>query len=272
MYATANLLLFFIPIQAPAQAVVAAWFAHGMVSLWLVPMALAVAYYIVPKVVGRPLAHYGLAKFGFWSWLLFSGWSGGYDLIGGPVPAWILSLAVVASVLTLLPLYAVYANFSGTLSHHGRGLRHSPSLRFVTVGVWCFLAAGIARHVAGFRSVNVVVHFTLVGGAVHELVVYGFVSLALFGAMYYSVARMLNTEWESPGMIRAHFWFAVSGFGLTTVAFALGGLIQGLGMDDPKVPMLALLSFVKPFLFVQPLPPCWRRRSRTPFLRWRRSC
>lgn len=251
MYATANLLLFFIPIQAPAQSVVAAWYAHGMVSLWLIPMALAVAYYIVPKVVGRPLAHYGLAKFGFWAWLLFSGWSGAYDLIGGPAPAWLLSLAVVASALTLLPLYAIGSNFQGTLHGHVRGLRHSPSLRFVTVGVWCFLAAGIASALTGFRSVNAVVHFTLLGSALHELVVYGFVSLAFFGAVYYIMARLLNTEWESPGLIRLHFWFSVTGFGLAVLALALGGVIQGLGLDDPKVPILALLSFVKPFLFVQ---------------------
>ncbi len=251
MYATANLLLFFIPIQAPAQAVVAAWYAHGMVSLWLVPLALAVAYYIVPKVAGRPLAHYGLAKFGFWTWLLLSGWGGAYDLIGGPLPAWLLSLAVVTAALTLLPLYAIGSNFSGTLSGHVRGLRHSPSLRFVVVGVWAFLAAGIASALTGFRSVNAVVHFTLIGGAVHELVVYGFVSLVFFGAVYYVVARLLNVEWESPAFIRAHFWFSVVGFGLAATALVLGGLIQGLGLDDPKVPILVLLSFVKPFLFVQ---------------------
>ncbi len=251
MYATANLLLFFLPIQAPAQAVVAAWYAHGMISLWLIPMALAIAYYVVPKVVGRPLAHYSLAKFGFWTWLLSSGWSGAYDLIGGPAPAWLLSLAVVSSALTLLPLYAIGANFRGTLHGHVRGLRHSPSLRFVTVGVWCFLAAGIASAVTGFRSINAVVHFTLVGGALHELVVYGFVSLAFFGAVYYILARLLNTEWESPGLIRLHFWFSVTGFGLAALALTLGGVIQGLGLNDPKVPILALLSIVNPFLFVQ---------------------
>ena len=104
----------------------------------------------------------------------------------------------------------------------------------------------------GFRSINSTVHFTLLGGAVHELVLYGFVSLAFFGAVYYILARLLGTEWESPGLIRAHFWFSVVGFGLATVALALAGaMIQGLGLDDPKVPLLALLSFVKPFLFVQ---------------------
>ena len=133
MYGTANLLLFFLPIQAPAQAVVAAWYAHGMVSLWLIRWRWRWAYYIVPKVAGRPLAHYGLARFGFWSWLVFAGLSGAYDLIGGPLPAWMLSLAVVTSALTLLPLYAIGKNFGGTLSGRSRGLRHSPSLRFVTV-------------------------------------------------------------------------------------------------------------------------------------------
>ena len=38
--------------------------------------AAGVAYYVVPKVLGEPIHRYGLAKFGFWTWLVFSGWAG----------------------------------------------------------------------------------------------------------------------------------------------------------------------------------------------------
>ena len=250
-YGTANLLLFFIPVQAPAQAVIAAWYAHSLVSLFFVPVALAIAYYIVPKVLGKPIAHYGLAKLGFWTWLLFAGWSGAYGLIGGPIPTWMSSLAITASVLTLLPLYAMFRNFRDTLSGRYSALRHVPSLRFVTVAVWCFLAVGVAGALSGFRGVNSVVHFTLLSEAAGQMVMYGFVSLALFGVIYYASSRLLGLEWESPALIRAHFWFSVVGFGLATISLALGGLIQGLGLNDPKVDSLVLLSFVKPFLFMQ---------------------
>ena len=250
-YGTANLLLFFIPVQAPAQAVIAAWYAHSLVALFFVPIALAVAYYIVPKVLGKPIAHYALAKLGFWTWLLFAGWSGAYSLIGGPIPTWMSSLAITAGVLTLLPLYAMFLNFKDTLAGRYGALRHVPSIRFVTVAVWCFLAIGVAGALSGFRGINSVVHFTLLTEAAGQMVMYGFVSLTLFGVIYYASSRLLGLEWESPALIRAHFWFSVVGFGLATTSLALGGLIQGLGLNDPKIDSLALLSFVKPFLFMQ---------------------
>ncbi len=80
---------------------------------------------------------------------------------------------------------------------------------------------------------------------------YGFVAFALFGAMYYMVPRLLGTEWESPTLIRAHFWLAVVGVGLAVTCFGLGGVVQGFGLDDPKEPAIAILSFVKPFLVAQ---------------------
>ena len=250
-YATANLLCFFIPVQAPAQAVIAAWYAHSLVSLFFVPVSLAVAYYVVPKVLGRPIAHYGLAKLGFWTWLLFAGWSGAYSLIGGPIPTWMSSLAITASVLTLLPIYAMFMNFKDTLAGRYGALRHVPSVRFVTIGVWCFLAVGLAGALSGFRGINSVVHFTLIGEAAGQLVMYGFVSMVMFGVIYYATSRLLGLEWESPSLIRAHFWFSVVGFGLATISLTLGGLIQGLGLNDPKITSLVLLSFVKPFLLMQ---------------------
>ncbi len=250
-YATANLLVFFVPMQAPAQAVIAAWYAHSLVSMFFVPLGLALAYYIVPKVLGEPIANYRFAKLGFWTWLLFAGLSGAYGLIGGPLPTWMTSLAIAASILTLVPLFSILATFRNTLNGRYRALRHVPSIRFAVIGVWCFLAAGIVAALTSFRGIQSALHFTILGDAAGQLVMYGFVTLTLFGAIYYITSRLLGLEWESPALIRAHFWYCIVGFGLATVSLGLGGIIQGLGLDDPKVPNLVLLSFIKPFLFMQ---------------------
>ena len=87
-------------------------------------------------MLGQTIRRYGLAKFGFWSWLVFSGWSGAYPLIDGPIPAWMSSLAIVSTILTLLPLFAIWTNFSDALHGGYGGLRHSPSLRFTTISTW----------------------------------------------------------------------------------------------------------------------------------------
>ena len=145
----------------------------------------------------------------------------------------------------------MFRNFRDTLAGRYGSLKHVPSLRFVTVGVWCFLAVGAAGALSGFRGINSVVHFTLLTEAAGQAVMYGFVSMTLFGVIYYASSRLLGLEWESPALIRAHFWFSVVGFGLAVISLAAGGLIQGLGLNDPAVQDLVLLSFVKPFLFMQ---------------------
>ena len=248
MYATAQLIVFYLPVQSVAKSIVAAWYAHNLLTTFFVPLALAFAYYLIPKVTGVTIHRYRLARLGFWTWLLFSSWAGTYDLIDGPIPAWLSSVAVVATLLTLLPLWIIVTNLLGTMSGRYGGMRHSPSLRFVVVAVCCFLAATLATALMGFRSVNETVHFTLVTVAGGHLLMYGFVSFTLFGAIYYIVPRMLGTEWASPALIRSHFWYATVGLGLIVASSALGGLVQGLGLDDPKIPMIAVLSFVKPFL------------------------
>jgi cytochrome c oxidase cbb3-type subunit 1 len=248
IYATANLVLFFLDAQGPVQAVVAAWYNRCLLTGVLIPFALAVAYYIVPKVLGKPVRNYQLAVFGFWGWLILASWTGAYGLIGGPVPAWMISVSIVANALTLLPVAAIVAGLVDRLKEHPRALRHSPSLRFIIVGAYCFLAATIFSLALGFRSVNELSHFSEVTVAFHELLFYAFVSMTFFGAVYYITPRLLGAEWASSGLIRVHFWFSLVGVGLMIVALTLGGFIQGLGLDDPKVPMIAVLSLLKPFL------------------------
>ena len=251
VYGTANLVVFFLNTQATVQAIVAAWYTHNVVGTFLVPLALAGAYYMVPKATGEPIHRYRWAKVGFWTWFLFSGWSGAYSLIGGPVPAWILSVSIAATVLSLIPMTAIVTNLHGSARKSPATVRHSPSFRFVSVAIVCFLAAILFMALTAFRNVNAVTHFTLLTAAGAQLLSYGFVGFVFFGAFYYMVPRLLGTEWESPSLIRAHFWLAVVGLGLAVVSLAIGGIVQGFGLDDPKEPAIAILSFVKPFLAAQ---------------------
>src|SRR2546421_701965 len=81
------------------QAIASAWYAQAAWSLWLAPLALAGAYYIVPKVAGRVLPTYESAPLGFWTLIFVGAWTGGRSLIGGPVPAWIPTMAIVSGML-----------------------------------------------------------------------------------------------------------------------------------------------------------------------------
>jgi cbb3-type cytochrome oxidase subunit 1 len=49
-------MLFASPVRGVMQPIVAAWYAQSAWTLWLAPLALSVAYYVVPKVTGKVLA------------------------------------------------------------------------------------------------------------------------------------------------------------------------------------------------------------------------
>ncbi len=40
------------------------WFAHNLLGLWLTPVGLATAYFLIPKVIGRPVHSYHLSLLG----------------------------------------------------------------------------------------------------------------------------------------------------------------------------------------------------------------
>ena len=61
----AQAVLLWWPVRGTVQAIAAGWYAQGVWTLWLAPLALAGAYYIVPKIAGRVLPTYESAPLGF---------------------------------------------------------------------------------------------------------------------------------------------------------------------------------------------------------------
>src|SRR5438477_2751790 len=55
LYAAAQVMLFVVPVQGVMQAVVGWWYANNLLFLWLGAIALGTAYYMIPKVIGRPV-------------------------------------------------------------------------------------------------------------------------------------------------------------------------------------------------------------------------
>ena len=92
----AHVMLFSAPVRGVLQPIVAGWYAQSAWTLWIAPLALSAAYFVVPKVTGKVLPSYEFASLGFWCLVLVGGLTGGRHLVGGPVPAWISSVAVVA--------------------------------------------------------------------------------------------------------------------------------------------------------------------------------
>jgi cytochrome c oxidase cbb3-type subunit 1 len=251
MYSTANILLNVASAPGPAQPAIVWWYVGSLIDLWLTPIALGTAYYLIPKLVGRPIYSYKLALFGFWSLALLGGWTGMTHLIGGPLPAWMITASIVARVLMILPVLAVAVNFHLTTKGSLEGVSWNPALRFAVIGAMAYTAYGFEGSLISTRSVGQITQFTFVTFGNAQLGLFGFYSMILFGAYYYIVPRLLERQWRLPGLIRAHFWLSAVGIGLLLFDLTMGGLIQGFGLQDPQISMSAVSDLLWPFLVIQ---------------------
>jgi cytochrome c oxidase cbb3-type subunit I len=242
LYATANMLLIWHPVQGSAQGPIACWYLGSLLWLWLVPLTLAAVYYLVPHIARRPVRAYPSSVLAFWCLAFLGGWTGTRLLIGGPIPAWMVSASVAASIMMLIPATVICINTLGTFS--GRAVSPAPEASFIIFGLICF--AVVVLQGAATPLISAVTHFSDYSMGENVLVIFGFLSMALFGASYYVVPRLTGREF-----LRAdaswHFLLSSWGVGTMFLSLSFGGVIQGFALYDPGVEFISSVTLAAPF-------------------------
>ena len=248
LYAAAQLMLFVLPVQGVMQSAVDWWFANNLLFLWFGSIGLGTAYYMIPKVIGRPVHSYYLATIGFWSFALFSSWTGMQRLVDGPFPAWMITASIAATILTVIPVATVGLNHHMTMQGYFSMMRYSPTLRFTVFGAISYTVFSGLGVLISLRSVARYVHFTQVSIAYSHLGLYAFFTMVMFGSMYYIVPRLVGREWRYATLIRLHFWSSAYGVGLMVLMLLIGGLAQGTDLNDSSLPFTESTQSVLPYL------------------------
>jgi cytochrome c oxidase cbb3-type subunit 1 len=237
------------PTWTGVESAATNWFyAHNVLGLWLTPISLGAVYYFIPKVLGRPIYSYQLSLLGFWALAFFYALVGMHHLIGGPVPEWMITTSIVASILMLIPVVSVAVNHHTTMLGRFGALRYSPTLRFVVLGAIAYTAVSLQGMFTALRDVNRITHFTHWTVAHAHVGVYSFVTFVMFGSMYYILPRLVGHEWPSARLIRWHFWLVLIGIALYVIMLTIVGVLQGLAMLDPKVPFQQSVEVTLPGL------------------------
>ncbi len=251
MYLVAQFMIFWSPATGVVQPIVNWWFGHNTLGLWFTPVAVGAAYYLIPKIIGRPVHSYYLSIIGFWSLALFYSWAGMHHLIGGPIPGWLASASTVGSMMMIIPVLAVAINHHMTLRGHFHRLRYSPALRFTVFGAIAYTAVSIQGSFESLKDFSEVTHFTHYTVAHAHLGAYGFVTMIMFGLFYYMVPRLTGREWTSPLLIRVHFWCAAVGITIYFASLSIGGWWQGRMMNNPDIPFGQIVTYLLPYLFAR---------------------
>jgi cytochrome c oxidase cbb3-type subunit 1 len=215
--------------------VINAWFQSGLFNLWIGCLGLAAAYYFIPKVINKPIYSYNLSKIGFWGWVFLGGLTAMTKLNGGPVPAYIVTLSIAASIMSIVPIACLAVNFGRTMSGQSGKMAYSPTLLFTYVGTIFFIIAASLGVFGSLRSVNSFTQFTVWDHGVKHALLIGFFSMVMFGAIYYITPRLVGCEWLSRTFIKIHFLGTAYGGATIIALFLIGGVATGFTLHDSAV-------------------------------------
>lgn len=230
------------------QGIVNWWFAHNVLGLWVTPLGLGVVYYLLPKIIGHPVASYQLSLFGFWGLALFYSQVGAHHLIGSPSPTWLINVSIVMSVGMVIPVVTVAINHHVSAFRHLHVLRDSVVLRFIVFGAMMYTVSSLQGCLHSLRTFNYVTHFTHWTVSHAHLGLYGFTTMVFFGGIIFALPRLLDRDWPRPRLLNLHFWLAASGVLLYAVALGIGGILQGLELRNPAGSFEASLRVTLPYL------------------------
>ncbi len=231
MYLVANVLLNVFKKAGVAGPAIASWYGNNLIFLWMVPVGLASAYFIIPKITGRAIHSYGLSTLAFWSLFILAPWTGAQQLIGGPLPVWLPATAGAAQILLLISTLAVCLNHYQTMKGAHNLVSQSPSLRFTFFGSVGYVATCVIAAVLSSATLSRYTGFSFAQDSIQLTGVYMFFTMMMFGAIYFIIPRVTGCEWLDGQRIRRHFWLnAYACIGMCVLLLVIG-FCSGAAID-----------------------------------------
>jgi cytochrome c oxidase cbb3-type subunit 1 len=251
VYLTGNFAAILPGITGVNQANLTWMYTHNAVGLIFTPAGLAVAYYFIPRASNSPLYSHKLSMIGFWSLAFVYVWTGAHHMLHGPISQWLQTIAIVFSVMLLIPVWAVVYNFIATMKGQWHQLGDNVSLKFLMSGTVFYLLTCFQGPMHSLRSVNAIVSKTdWIPGHAHMAVLGTFSFFAMAG-VYYVVPRIFKTALHSEAAANWSFWlFLIGGLGMFTSLW-LGGFWQGWQWNNPSIPFIDTVIALKPVWMVR---------------------
>lgn len=237
-----------------SDVIVSGFYRGGMELLWLAPVGLGIAYYIVPRTTGNALHSVRLARIGFWLLVGVGGWAGQRYAIGGPAPDYLEAISVAMSVVVLLPLASAASNLFAT----GRGrwdlVSSSYGLRWAITGVVLLVVWAALVAVSTGAGVSRFLGLTAWQGGLRHLAVYGVFSAFGFAIVYHAYPLVNGRDWWSRRLCEFHYWATLTGVAAGTMLSLGAGAVQATASltaeragAGPDVAAAAALSALRAF-------------------------
>ena len=243
---------FILPFSMPGvnNAAMHGLYIHYVVGLWITPAGLAVIYYFLPLSAKAPLYSHKLSLVGFWSLAFFYPFVGTHHYIYSPIPYWTQTIAIVASMMLIIPVWTVIQNFYGTFVGHWKRFQDSYTAKFLIMGAFFYLIGCFQGSTEALRSMQTITHFTDFVIAHSHLTVFGTFILWVTGGMYYVIPRVSGRELYSKRLAQWHYWLTLGGFSLMASVLVVQGLMQGTMLEQGADFVNSMVA-MKPYWFTR---------------------
>ena len=218
------------------ETIVQGFYMHQAVGMWFMFLNLGLMYYFLPQELDTPVYSYSLSVLAFWTQILFYTLIGTHHFIFSPIPWWLQTVAIIASVDMVVPVVAGSFNFMMTMKGSWHKLRWSYIMPFYVVSVIFYFTGSLQGTAEAFRWANLVWHFTDFTVAHSHMTMYGIITFMLFSFTYTLVPRI--TALEPPSLtVGLHFWLALVGLMIYIFSLMIGSTEKGLLWMD-KAPFI----------------------------------
>ena len=216
-----------VPVYAGVQdALVQAWYSHGVISFFLTMPLMGLMYYFLPKAADRPVFSYRLCIVHFWSFVFISIWAGPHQLNYTSIASWMSSLGLVFSLMLLMPSWAGAINGLSTLRGAWSKVSSEPTIKFFAAGLVFFGIAAFERSLLSTKTFSAVTQYTDWSDASLQLGALGWVGFMAFGMLYWLTPKVFQTKLWNPNLASLHFLVATTGVVLYVVIAHVAGFTQ----------------------------------------------
>jgi len=244
---------FIVPYFIPGinNAAMHGLYIHYVVGLWITPAGYVLIYYFLPISVKNPIYSHKLSMIGFWSLAFFYPFVGIHHYLYSPIADWAETLAIISSMMLIIPVWTVLQNFFGTMIGRWHTFSENLTAKFLIVGSIMYLLGCFQGSTEALRSINTPTHFTDFVISHSHLTIFGtFVLWALAGVVYVWPKIHDRPGLESPRMATWSFWLIVCGISAMGIVLTAEGLTQGLMLGSGTEWVDSMVA-IKPYWLVR---------------------
>jgi len=224
------------------------FYLHNVVGLWITPAGLGVAYYMLPAATRNRLYSHRLSLIGFWALAFFYPLNGVHHYIYSPIAEWAQTIAIAASMMLIIPVWAFSVNMWGTMKGQWKKFAGNDYVvKFTILGAVWYLITCFQGPVEALRGMQALTHFGDFNvGHAHSAVFGVFITWAM-AACYFIIPRMTGRQIWSQKLAGWHYWTQIFGFVIMFGVLTIDGLLQGAMLQTSDVLWIDTVEAIKPY-------------------------